>query len=161
MAYSKADVQRHERSFCHGLDDIAPLAAGTFQLLSSAHCPFRYDDHAGKTGERARASFRAVPNGIPGLAARLPILFSEGGGKSRNTLQDFVALTSTNHARLYNLYPRKGSIAVIAYVDIAIWDPARRVTIAQELMHFGIAYIFYERLEVTSWAPAAGLSCRR
>ena len=127
------------------------LAAGAFQTFSSDHCPFRYDDPAGKTGLRARASFRAVPNGIPGVAARLPILFSEGVGKGRITLQDFVALTSTNHARLYGLYPRKGSIAVGADADIALWDPERRVTLTQDLMHHGSDYTPYEGLEVTGW----------
>ena len=120
------------------------LAAGTFQTFSSDHCPFRYDDDAGKTGPAARASFRAVPNGIPGVAARLPILFSEGVVKGRITLQDFVALTATNHARLYGLYPRKGSIAIGSDADIALWDPARRVTLTQELMHHGSDYTPYE-----------------
>ncbi len=127
------------------------LAGGLFQTFSSDHCPFRFDDPAGKTGARARASFRGVPNGIPGVAARLPILFSEGVGKGRITLQDFVALTSTNHARMYGLYPRKGSIAVGADADIALWDPSRRVTLTQDLMHHGSDYTPYEGLEVTGW----------
>ena len=127
------------------------LAGGTFQTFSSDHCPFRYDDAAGKTGPKARASFRAVPNGIPGVAARLPILFSEGVVKGRITLQDFVALTATNHAKLYGLYPRKGSIAIGADADIALWDPERRVTITQDLMHHGSDYTPYEGLEVTGW----------
>ena len=127
------------------------LAAGTFQAFSSDHCPFRYDDPAGKTGEEVRASFRAVPNGIPGVAARLPILFSEGVVKGRVTLQDFVALTATNHAKLYGLYSRKGSIAVGADADIALWDSERRVTITQALMHHGSDYTPYEGLEVTGW----------
>ena len=127
------------------------LEGGAFQTFSSDHCPFRYDDPAGKTGEKARASFRAVPNGIPGVAARLPVLFSEGVVKGRITLQDFVALTSTNHARLYGLYPRKGSIAIGADADIAIWDPERRVTLTQDLMHHGSDYTPYEGLEVTGW----------
>ena len=127
------------------------LQGGVFQTFSSDHCPFRYDDEAGKTGPAARASFRAVPNGIPGVAARLPILFSEGVVKGRITLQDFVALTATNHARMYGLYPRKGSIAIGADADIALWDPERRVTLTQDLMHHGSDYTPYEGLEVTGW----------
>ena len=127
------------------------LQTGVFQTFSSDHCPFRYADDAGKTGPKARTSFRWVPNGIPGVAARLPILFSEGVKKGRITLQEFVALTSTNHAKMYGLYPRKGSIAVGADADIALWDADKRVTITQNLMHHGSDYTPYEGLEVTGW----------
>lgn len=126
------------------------LQNGVFQTFSSDHCPFRYDD-AGKTGPKARSSFRWVPNGIPGIAARLPILFSEGVGRGRLSLQEFVALSSTNHARLYGLYPRKGSIAIGADADIALWDAGKRVTLSQPLMHHGSDYTPYEGLEVTGW----------
>ncbi len=127
------------------------LSGGVFQTFSSDHCPFRYADDAGKTGPKARTSFRWVPNGIPGVAARLPILFSEGVKKGRISLQEFVALTSTNHARMYGLYPRKGSIAIGADADIALWDPDKRVTLTQEVMHHGSDYTPYEGLEVTGW----------
>ena len=127
------------------------LSAGVFQTFSSDHCPFRYADEAGKTGPKARTSFRWVPNGIPGIAARLPILFSEGVKKGRITLQDFVALSSTNHARMYGLYPRKGSIAIGADADIALWDPDKRVTLTQDVMHHGSDYTPYEGFEVTGW----------
>ena len=127
------------------------LSAGVFQTFSSDHCPFRYADDAGKTGPKARTSFRWVPNGIPGIAARLPILFSEGVKKGRITLQDFVALSSTNHARMYGLYPRKGSIAIGADADIALWDPDKRVTLTQDVMHHGSDYTPYEGFEVTGW----------
>ena len=100
------------------------LRTGVFSVFSSDHCPFRYDDH-GKLTPKARTSFRWVPNGIPGIAARLPILFSEGVVKGRIDLNRFVALTSTNHAKTYGLYPRKGTIAVGADADIVIWDPSK------------------------------------
>jgi dihydropyrimidinase len=127
------------------------LENGVFETFSSDHCPFRYEDDAGKTGPRARSSFRWVPNGIPGVAARLPILFSEGVLKGRISLQDFVALTSTNHAKMYGLYPRKGSIAVGADADIVLWDANRKVTLTQDLMQHGSDYTPYEGLEVTGW----------
>ena len=92
-----------------------------------------------------------MPNGIPGVETRLPILFSEGVVKGRITLNQFVALTSTNHAKMYGLYPRKGTIAVGADADIAIWDPERKVTITQSLLHHGADYTPYEGLEVTGW----------
>jgi dihydropyrimidinase len=127
------------------------LQTGVFQTFSSDHCPFRYDDPAGKLAPKGRTSFRWVPNGIPGVETRLPILFSEGVGKGRITLNQFVALTSTNHAKMYGLHPRKGTIAVGADADIAIWDPNRRVKITASDLHGGADYTPYEGLEVTGW----------
>ncbi len=129
----------------------AGMQQGVFSLFSSDHCPFRYDDPKGKLVPKGRTSFRWVPNGIPGVETRLPILFSEGVGKGRISLNDFVALTSTNHAKTYGLYPKKGTIAVGADADIAIWDPSREVTISQSLMHGGSDYTPYEGIAVKGW----------
>lgn len=129
------------------------LRDGTFDLFSSDHCPFRFEGPAGtgKDNPRARTSFRWVPNGIPGVETRLPILFSEGVSKGRITLQRFVALTSTNPARLYGLYPRKGSIAVGADADLTLWDPTLTRRIRQADLNHGCDYTPYEGLEVTGW----------
>jgi dihydropyrimidinase len=127
------------------------LQTGLFNTFSSDHCPFRYDDPAGKLTPKGRTSFRWVPNGIPGVEARLPILFSEGVTKGRITLNQFVAYSATNHARTYGLYPRKGTIAVGADADIAMWDPARRVRITHDVLHDGSDYTPYEGIEVTGW----------
>ena len=126
------------------------LQQGVFSLFSSDHCPFRYDDK-GKLHPKSRTSLRWVPNGIPGVETRLPILFSEGVGKGRISLNEFVALTSTNHAKTYRLYPNKGTIAVGSDADIAIWDGAREVTITQALMHGGADYTPYQGVKVTGW----------
>lgn len=127
------------------------LRTGVFSLFSSDHCPFRYEDAQGKLIPKGRTSFRWVPNGIPGVAARLPILFSEGVMKGRIDLNAFVAVTATNHAKAYGLHPRKGTIAVGADADIAIWDPERRMTITNANQHHGSDYTPYEGLEVTGW----------
>jgi dihydropyrimidinase len=127
------------------------LRSGVFQTFSSDHCPFRYDDPQGKLNPKGRSSFRWVPNGIPGIETRLPILFSEGVAKGRITLQEFVALTSTNHARIYGLYPRKGSIAIGFDADLVLWDPNRKMTIRQDLLHHGSDYTPWEGFEVTGW----------
>jgi len=127
------------------------LETGVFQVYSSDHCPFRYDSPQGKLVPRGRTSFQWVPNGIPGVETRLPILFSEGVMKGRITLNQFVGLTATNHAKMYGLHPKKGTIAVGADADIAIWDPDRKVTIRQEILHHGSDYTPYEGLEVTGW----------
>lgn len=127
------------------------LQQGIFSLFSSDHCPFRYDDPHGKLTPKGKTSFRWVPNGIPGVETRLPILFSEGVNKGRISLNEFVALTATNHARTYGLYPKKGTIAVGADADIALWDAKREVTISQSLMHGGTDYTPYEGIKVTGW----------
>ncbi len=127
------------------------LQQKVFSLFSSDHCPFRYDDSHGKLTPKGRTSFRWVPNGIPGVETRLPILFSQGVKAGRISLNEFVALTATNHAKTYGLYPRKGTIAVGSDADIAIWDRERRTTISQALMHHGTDYTPYEGMEVTGW----------
>jgi dihydropyrimidinase len=127
------------------------IQTGVFSVFSSDHCPFRYNDIQGKLVPKGRTSFRWVPNGIPGVATRLPILFSEGVVKGRIDINRFVALTSTNHAKTYGLYPRKGTIAVGADADIAIWDPDKRVVITHDLLRDGSDYTPYEGLEVTGW----------
>ncbi|WP_320203298.1 dihydropyrimidinase [Agrobacterium rosae] len=124
---------------------------GVFDLFSSDHCPFRFDDPEGKLNEKGKRNFRWIPNGIPGVATRLPILFSEGVMKGRIDINQFVAVTSTNHAKLYGLYPRKGTIAVGADADIALWDPTKRVTITNDMLHHGADYTPYEGLDISGW----------
>ena len=124
---------------------------GMFDFYSSDHCPFRYNDEKGKLVPKGRTSFRWVPNGIPGVETRLPILFSEGVMNKRIDLPRFVALTATNHAKAYGLYPRKGSIAIGADADLAIWDPTITRTIRHADLHDGSDYTPYEGIEVTGW----------
>ena len=127
------------------------LRDGTFDIFSSDHCPFRFEGEDGKDNPRARTSFRWVPNGIPGVETRLPILFSEGVTKGRISLQRFVALTSTNPARLYGLYPQKGSIAIGADADLTLWDPALTRPIRQSELNHGCDYTPYEGMHITGW----------
>lgn len=133
------------------------LENGVFQVFSSDHAPFRFDDPQGKKLRGETAAFRHVPNGIPGIETRLPLLFSEGVGKGRITLPRFVELTATGPARMYGLHPRKGTIAVGADADIVLWDPERRVTITNADLHHNVDYTPYEGREVTGW-PVVTLS---
>jgi dihydropyrimidinase len=139
------------------------LMDGTFDVVSSDHCPFYFynSDGIGKDSARARTSFRWVPNGIPGVETRLPILFSEGVSKGRISLERFVALTATNHAKTYGLYPRKGTIAVGSDADIVLWDPNRRETITQSKLHHGCDYTPWEGFEVTGWPVVTILRGRK
>lgn len=129
------------------------LRDGTFDVFSSDHAPFRIDapDNTGKDNPNARTSFKWVPNGIPGIETRLPILFSEGVSKGRITAERFVALTATNPARTYGLYPRKGSIMVGADADIVLWDAQKTAPIRQQDLHHGADYTPYEGMEITGW----------
>ena len=127
------------------------LQRGVFDVVSSDHCPFRYDDAEGKLNPRGRTSFRWIPNGIPGIETRLPVFFSEGVSKGRISLNQFAALTATNHAKLYGLYPRKGSIGPGFDADLTLWDPNRRETIRQAALHHGADYTPWEGFQVTGW----------
>ena len=135
----------------------AALAGGVFQIFSSDHAAYRYDDPQGKKMHGEGAPFKVVANGVPGLAARLPLLFSGGVNGGRIDVNRFVALSATNAARLYGLYPRKGTIAVGSDADIAIWDPDREVTLSLELMHDAMDYTPYEGVRVRGW-PVTTLS---
>lgn len=129
------------------------IQTGVFQTFSSDHCPFFFEGELGKKNPKARTGFRWVPNGIPGVAVRMPILWSEGVAKGRITANEFVALTSTNHARIYGL-TTKGSIAPGYDADLVLWDPDRKVTITQSLMQHGADYTPWEGFEVTGWPQA-------
>ena len=103
------------------------------------------------------APFNRIANGVPGLEIRMPMLFSAGVGSGRIGLNRFVDLCCTRPAKLYGLYPRKGSIAVGGDADIAIWDPELKVTISQDMLHDNLDYTPYEGRVVTGW-PVTTLS---
>jgi dihydropyrimidinase len=126
------------------------LINGTFQVFSSDHAPYRFDE-SGKIPKGAKTGFKEVANGVPGLELRMPLLFSEGVLTGRIDLNRFVALTATNGARLYGLYPRKGTIAVGADADIAIWDPGATRRVTYDMLHDAVGYTPYEGREVTGW----------
>jgi dihydropyrimidinase len=127
------------------------LRSGVFQVFSSDHAPTRYNDPRGKKIRGEHASFRYIPNGVPGIETRLPLLFSAGVTDGRLGLTSFVALTATNPARIYGLYPRKGSLAIGADADIAIWDPRRSEVITNERLHHAVDFTPYEGTRVTGW----------
>jgi dihydropyrimidinase len=133
------------------------LRTGVLGVVTSDHAPYRYDDPRGKKVRGEDAPFSVVPNGVPGLEARLPVLFSEGVVKGRIDLPTFAAVTATNAAKLFGIHPQKGTIAVGSDADLAIWDPEKRVTITNALLHHQVDYTIYEGLEVQGW-PEVTLS---
>ncbi|MSQ20159.1 MAG: dihydropyrimidinase [Betaproteobacteria bacterium] len=128
----------------------AGLANGTFQVYSSDHAPYKFDATA-KIPRGDDTTFKEMANGVPGIEMRLPILFSEGVLKGRLSLNQFVALTATNHARMYGLYPRKGTIAVGSDADVAIWNPEIEKRIDYAMMHDAVGYTPYEGHVYKGW----------
>ncbi|QYU68089.1 amidohydrolase family protein [Leptolyngbya sp. 15MV] len=163
VALTAADMDRHGFEGAKFMCSPAPrdtaehariwamIRRGTLDVVSSDHCGFTFGTDRGKAVAGRDASFEKIPNGIPGLAARLPIVFSEGVSKGRIGLEDFVKLTATNPARIMGLYPRKGVILPGSDADIVLWDPAKRVTLTNALMQHAIDYTPYEGMEVTGW----------
>jgi dihydropyrimidinase len=127
------------------------LATGALDLVASDHAPYRLNDPNGKLAKGAGAPFTEIPNGVPGLELRMPLLFSEGVVKGRFSASRFVALTSTVPARLYGMFPRKGTIAVGSDADLVVWDPGREADVTHAALHDAVDYTPYEGLRVTGW----------
>lgn len=132
---------------------------GILDVVSSDHSGWCFGGTRGKWVNGPEANFRDIPNGVPGLAARLPILFSEGVSKGRIDLPTFVRLSATNPARLFGL-AGKGTIAVGADADLTLWDATKKVTLTNALMQQAIDYTPYEGFEVTGWPVATVLRGR-
>jgi dihydropyrimidinase len=125
------------------------VRTGTFSLVSSDHAPYRFDE-TGKLHAGPDANFKQIANGMPGIEMRLPLLFSEGVAKGRITLNQFVALSATNAAKIYGMHPAKGTIAIGSDADIAIWDPGiTRPAPARQ--HDAMDYNPFEGIEITGW----------
>jgi dihydropyrimidinase len=120
------------------------IRRGVIDVVSSDHSPTRFDDRKGKKVAGDNAPFNRIPNGIPGLAARLPVLFTEGVSRGRIDATAFVRLVSTNAAKLFGLFPRKGTIAIGSDADFVIFDPKKSVTLTNAHMHHGGDYTPYE-----------------
>jgi len=126
------------------------LADGLFTIFSSDHAPFNYDSPEGKKPGGEEVSFRHVPNGIPGLETRLPLLYTHGVLEGRITINRFVELTSTNPAKAYGLHPRKGTIAIGADADLVVWQEGERSVRNAEL-HHAVDYTPYEGHALKAW----------
>ncbi|MFD2236858.1 dihydropyrimidinase [Aureimonas populi] len=125
----------------------AHVAGNVFDSVSSDHAPYRFDA-GGKFLNGADAPYPKIANGMPGIAARLPYLFSEGVAAGRITLQQFAALSSGNAARIFGL-TSKGSLMPGFDADIAIWDPEARRTVRLEDQHDAMDYTPFEGMELT------------
>lgn len=122
----------------------AGLAAGSLQVVATDHCAFTTAQKRMGVGD-----FTKIPNGTGGLEDRLPILWTHGVRTGRLTMNEFVAVTSTNIARILNMYPKKGAILPGADADIVVWDPEATKTIKASTQKSAIDYNVFEGFEVT------------
>ena len=137
------------------------LADGTIQTIGTDHCPFFYDGtkpilYEGKEvaipgKELGKDDFTKIPNGLPGVGDRLPVLWTAGVRSGKMTAEQFVALTSTNPAKIFGLYPRKGALLPGSDADIVIWDPQKKVKYGVAHSHQRTDYNLYEGWELVGY----------
>lgn len=137
------------------------LADGDIQTVGTDHCPFFFDgtkpilyegqEVAIPGKELGAGDFTKIPNGLPGVQDRLPILWTSGVNSGKITPNQFVALTSTNPAKIFGLYPRKGALAPGADADIVVWDPAKKVTYGVAHSQQRTDYNLYEGWQLTGY----------
>ncbi len=115
------------------------------QVVSTDHCPFCFKEQK----ELGRDDFTKIPNGGPGIEHRLSLIYSGGVAQGRFSVNRFVQLVSTAPAKLFGLYPRKGTIAVGRDADLVIFDPNRKHTISAKTHHMRVDYSMFEGIQVT------------
>jgi dihydropyrimidinase len=137
------------------------LAEGTLQVIATDHCPFFYNGtqsilYEGEPisipgKELGTNDFTKIPNGLPMVGDRLPIIWTKGVGSGRLTPNQFVALTSTNPAKIFGIYPQKGCLAPGSDADILVWDPNKRITYGTRVAHHRTDYNLFEGWELTGY----------
>ena len=128
------------------------LERGSVQQVSSDHSSFPVKDR-----EMGRDNFTRIPNGLPGIETRLPILFSEGVVKGRFTANRFVELVATNPAKIFGLYPRKGSLGMGADADLVVMDPEKQWVVDYRNLNQPVDYSPYQGMQIQG-APALTIS---
>ena len=123
------------------------LQSGNLQTTATDHCCFCADQKAA-----GKDDFRLIPNGTGGIENRLEVLWHHGVSTGRLTMNEFVRVTSTNAAQIFNIYPRKGSVSVGADADIVVWDPEASKTISVKTHHQKIDYNIFEGMTVKGCA---------
>ncbi|MCC3152283.1 dihydropyrimidinase [Hymenobacter sp. BT770] len=122
----------------------AGLNQGLVQVVGTDHCPFMWDQKL-----MGKDDFSKIPNGHPAVEHRMELLFSEGVNKGKITLNKFVEVTSTNAAKIFGMFPRKGTISIGADADLVIFDPTKKHKISAETHHMNCDYSGYEGWELT------------
>ena len=137
------------------------LADGTLQTIGTDHCPFFFDGtkailYEGQSiaipgKELGREDFTKIPNGLPGIGDRQAVIWTTGVGSGKLTTNQFVALTSTNPAKIFGLYPRKGALLPGSDADLVIWDPHKQVKYGVAHSAQRTDYNLYEGWELTGY----------
>lgn len=122
----------------------AGIDQGLVQVVGTDHCPFKLAQKA--TG---KDNFAKIPNGHPAIEHRIEFMYSEGVKKGKITLNKMVELCATNAAKIFGMYPRKGTLAIGADADIIVFDPNKKHTISVNTHHMNVDYSAYEGWEVT------------
>ncbi len=134
-------AKEHQEALWRGLQ------AGNLQTTATDHCCFCADQKAA-----GKDDFRLIPNGTGGIENRLELLWHHGVSSGRLTMNEFVRVTSTNAAQIFNIYPRKGCIAAGADADIVVWDPEATKTISAKTHHQKVDYNIFEGMTVKGGA---------
>jgi dihydropyrimidinase len=137
------------------------LSEGILQTIGTDHCPFYFDGtrpivYEGREiaipgKELGRDDFTKIPNGLPGIQDRMPILWTYGVRAGKISANQFVEYMSTNPAKIFGLYPRKGALVPGADADIVIWDPEKKVKYGVAMSHQRTDYNLYEGWELTGY----------
>lgn len=122
----------------------AGINQGLVQVVATDHCPFKWEQKL-----MGKNDFSKIPNGHPAIENRMELLFSEGVVKNRITLNKYVEVTSTNAAKIFGMYPRKGTVAPGSDADIVIFDPNEKHILSAATHHMNVDYSGYEGWEVT------------
>lgn len=126
------------------------LRTNDLQVVSTDHCPFCMGDHHtfGTQKQLGQGDFSKIPNGMPGVEPRMNLMYHGGVAEERISLNRFVEITSTTPAKMFGMYPKKGTIAVGADADIVVFDPNGSLTISADTHHMDVDYSAYEGWEV-------------
>lgn len=127
---------------------------GYIQTIATDHCPFSFN----KEKQMGKDDFTKCPNGAPGVEERIPLIFSEGVMKKKISINKFVEVCCTNPAKVFGLYPKKGSIQIGADGDIVIIDPNKEVVLTRKNLHSNVDYTAYEGIKVKGY-PIMTISC--
>ncbi|GAA0121820.1 dihydropyrimidinase [Clostridium faecium] len=123
------------------------IQEGYIQVIATDHCPFNFNIEK----QLGKEDFTKCPGGVPGIETRIPLIFSEGVMKKRISLNKFVDLVSTKPAKIFGLYPKKGTIAIGSHGDVVIIDPNKKVKITKSMLHENVDYTPYEGFELEGY----------
>jgi len=123
------------------------LTSGDLQVVSTDHCPFNFVGQK----DMGRDDFSKIPNGMPGVETRVPLLYHFGVNEGRFSINRFVELVSTNPARLFGLAPQKGTISIGADADLVIFNPQKEVRLSLENLHMNVDYSPYDQITVRGY----------